>query len=94
MRTMIKINLLMLLFIICMIYELVNGTCVEGFTGSELKEKTNEIYDNKLLFNIGVPFTDIKKKIKWIDPVYFYDLYHLYINDNFNLNTISDILSH
>ena len=44
--------------------------------------RSREIYDNRELFNPSkASYTKVKSKIKWLDPVVYYDIVRL-ANDN------------
>lgn len=80
--------------IICaLVYILIRGNNYEGFQSEEVLNKQAKIlYDNKNLFKPATPYTKIKKKIPWIDPVIYNDTFKVSQKKNCTVDDIKNVL--
>lgn len=82
--------------IVCIIFLLIfiqSDLTYEGFTPKEIEIKSKDIYRHKNIFVPNVKYNTIKKRIKWIDPVTYNDIYKLSINKKLSINNIKETLS-
>jgi hypothetical protein len=65
----------------------------EGFQSPEvINERAHNIYDNKVLFEPYTSYSKIKKKIPWIDPVVYNDVFSLSREKKLSISNIKDVL--
>ncbi len=82
------------IIIICIcIYYLIYIPKKENFSDIEINEKATEIYNNRKLFKPGVTYTEIKRKIKWIDPIIYNDIYKLALTNELDISIIKNNIS-
>jgi hypothetical protein len=80
--------------LICLlIYMLIRTNKQEGFQSPEVINKQAHIlHKNKSLFEPYTKYTDIKKKISWIDPVIYTDMFELSKKNKINIENIKNAL--
>ena len=85
---MYKIKFVIILLFLVLIYK--NKT--ENFSDSEIKSKSRDIYNYKDIFTPGVNYKKVKKKIKWIDPIVYNDVYKLSLTENLSISNLEKTL--
>jgi hypothetical protein len=85
----IKIIVILLLIIIINY----NSKNTEGFSSKqEIKKKAQELYSNKEMFKPGVKYSNIKKEMKWVDPIIYDDVYKLSLKENLSISNLENTL--
>ena len=79
-----------IIIIIILIFTLVQKK--EGFTDPLTEKRKTDIISNKELFSPSSTYKKAKKKLPWMDPVYYHDLTILHKNRQLNSKKVKDIL--
>lgn len=65
----------------------------EGFMSKkEIKIKTTELYKNKDIFKSGVRYGQVKKRLSWIDPVVYDDVYKESLKNDLSYSDLEKII--
>jgi len=88
--TIFILIILLILFIIWVSTVYFN---IEGFSNVPIEKKINDIRKYKELFSDNKTYNTLRKKISWIDPIYYYDLKRLYINGKMNERELNKYFS-
>jgi hypothetical protein len=64
----------------------------EGFMSShQIKMKTTDLYNNRDVFQPGVNYGKVKKRMSWIDPVIYDDVYKESLKNKLSYSNLEKI---
>lgn len=85
-----KILVIVVLIIVINCY---NSKNTEGFSSKqEIENKAQELYSNKGMFKPGAKYSNIKREMKWIDPIIYDDIYKLSLKENLSISNLENTL--